>query len=142
VFRSTIKGRWAIRPKKTILCVDDNELLGSVRKFLLETKGYRVISAISGADALVIFRAIGIDLVLTDLIMPNMDGNELVRQVKRISAWTPTIITSGCLHSFDRASQADAFLPKGTSVQELIRRVGVLAMRKRGPRKAAVVVKG
>ena len=56
-----------MRPKKTILCVDDNEQTLSVRKFLLETRGYRVYTATNGNDAITVFSSTSIDLVLTDL---------------------------------------------------------------------------
>ncbi len=72
-----------MRPRKVILCVDDNEQALSVRKFLLETRGYRVLTALSAQEALEIFHHGGIDLVLSDLLMPQMDGNELVRRMKR-----------------------------------------------------------
>jgi len=62
-----------MRPKKTILCVDDNEQALSVRKFMLETRGYRVLTAASSQQALELFREGGIDLVLSDLIMPYME---------------------------------------------------------------------
>ncbi len=74
-----------MRPKKTILCVDDNEQALSVRKFMLETRGYRVLTAASSEQALELFREGGIDLVLSDLIMPYMDGNELVRRMKELA---------------------------------------------------------
>src|ERR1700728_2824009 len=74
-----------MRPRKTILCVDDNEQALSVRKFMLETRGYRVLTAHTSADALEIFAAGNVDLVLSDLIMPQMDGNELVRRMKSIA---------------------------------------------------------
>jgi len=41
-----------LRPKKTILCVDDNEQVLSIRTFLRETRGYRVIAALSSRQAL------------------------------------------------------------------------------------------
>ena len=56
-----------MKPKKTILCVDDNEQALSIRKILLETRGYRVIACNSGEMALEAFRRGGVDLVLTDL---------------------------------------------------------------------------
>ena len=58
-----------MRPRKTILCVDDNEQALSVRKFMLETRGYRVLTAHTSADALEIFAAGNVDLVLSDLLM-------------------------------------------------------------------------
>jgi two-component system response regulator CpxR len=84
-----------MRPKKTILCVDDNEQALSVRKFLLETRGYRVLTASSSEHALELFRDGGIDLVLSDLIMPYMDGNELIRRMKEIASEVPAILISG-----------------------------------------------
>src|SRR6202044_1957983 len=104
-----------MRPKKIILCVQDNEQALSVRKFLLETRGYRVLTALSGEEALVIFFGGGTVLVLSDLLMPQMDGNELVRRMKEITPEVPMILVSGTVKSFDRANRADAFLPKGAS---------------------------
>ena len=45
-----------MRPKKTILCVDDNEQALSVRKFMLETRGYRVLTATGSEAALELFQ--------------------------------------------------------------------------------------
>ena len=104
-----------MRPKKTILCVDDNEQALAVRKFLLETRGgYRVVAACNGEEAMERFRAGGIDLVLSDLVMPKMDGNELVRRMKEIAPEVPMILISGSVRAFDHANRADAFLPKGS----------------------------
>jgi CheY-like chemotaxis protein len=126
-----------MRPKKTILCVDDNEQALSVRKFLLETRGYRVIVATNAAEALDTFRRGGIDLVLGDLLMPEMDGNEMVRRMKDIAPEVPTILISGSVKQFDRANRADAFLPKGASTPvEMLERIRVMIARKRGPKKA------
>lgn len=125
-----------MRPKKTILCVDDNEQALSVRKFLLETRGYRVLTAASSERALEVFREGGIDLVLSDLVMPYMDGNELVRRMKELAPDVPTILISGSVKAFDRANRADAFLPKGAcSPVELLERVRLMVARKRGPKK-------
>ena len=127
-----------MRPKKTILCVDDNEQSLSVRKFLLETRGYRVLSASSAHDALELFRNGGIDLVVSDLLMPQMDGNEMVRRMKSLSPEVPMMLVSGTVKAFERANAADAFLPKGAcSPVEMLERIRVMIARKRGPKKAA-----
>lgn len=126
-----------MRPRKVILCVDDNEQALSVRKFLLETRGYRVISALSSEEALDIFRSGGIDLVLSDLLMPQMDGNELVRRMKEFMPEVPMILLSGTVKAFDRASHADAFLPKGACTPlEMLEKIRIMSARKRGPKKA------
>ncbi|MBB5317661.1 response regulator [Tunturibacter empetritectus] len=131
-----------MRPKKTILCVDDNEQILSVRTFLLETRGYRVIAAHSAQEALTVLDQYlpgTLDLILCDLIMPQMDGNELVRRAKQLHPGLPAMIVSGTVNAFDRAVHADVFLPKGaSSPAEMIERIRVLVARKRGPKKAIV----
>ena len=133
-----------MRPKKTILCVDDNEQVLSVRTFLLETRGYRIIATNSAQEALeVLERSLPgtLDLILCDLLMPQMDGNELVRRAKQLHPGLPTMIVSGTVNAFDRALHADVFLPKGaSSPAEMIERIRVLVARKRGPKKAAAPV--
>lgn len=126
-----------MRPKKTILCVDDNEQALAVRKFLLETRGgYRVVAAASGRDALDKFRHGGVDLVVSDLVMPGMDGNELVRRMKEIAPEIPMILISGSVKTFDHTNRADAFLPKGSSSPiEMLERIRQMIARKRGPKK-------
>ena len=126
-----------MRPKKTILCVDDNEQTLSVRKFMLETRGYRVFTAVSGQDAIHLFSSKPIDLVLTDLGLPQMDGNALIGHLKEISPEVPMILTSDTVRAGERAHRADAFLAKGCcSPADLIERIRVMSARKRGPRKA------
>ena len=128
-----------MRPKKTILCVDHNEQALAVRKFMLETRGYRVLTALSSYDALEIFRIGGIDLVLSDLVMPQMDGNEMVRRMKDLSPEVPTILVSGTVKAFERANRADAFLPKGACTPaEVLERIRVMVARKRGPKRVLV----
>ena len=80
-----------MRPKRTILCVDDNEQALSIRKLMLETRGYRVLACSNGHQALEMFKQGGVDLVLSDLQMPGLDGAELVQKIKEISAATPAI---------------------------------------------------
>lgn len=127
-----------MRPRKTILCIDDNDQTLSVRKFMLETRGYRVLTATRSDAALELFRDGGIDLVLSDLLMPQMDGNELVRRMKECAPEVPMILISGCVKDFDRAGHADAFLPKGACTPlEVLERIRLLIARKRGPKKGA-----
>ncbi len=67
-----------MRPKKVILCVDDNEQDLSVLKFMLVTNGYRVLSATNGQEAIDTLRRQPVDLVLADHAMPQMSGDQLV----------------------------------------------------------------
>jgi len=134
--------RERMRPKKNILCVDDNEQVLSVRTFLLETRGYRVTAATNPQEALAYIQNSvpgSIDLLLCDLLMPQMDGNELVRRAKQLHPSLPAMIVSGTVTGYDRAGRADVFLPKGAcSAAEMLERIRVLVARKRGPKKAVL----
>ena len=128
-----------MRPKKIILCVDDNQQALSVRQFMLETCGYRVLSTTTPEEALEIFSKGAIDLVLSDLLMPRMDGNEMIRRMKELIPETPMILISGSVKAFERANRADAFLPKGAcSAAETLDRIRLLIARKRGPKRSSL----
>ena len=75
------------RQPKTILIVDDEAVIRDLCSRAL--KGYHFVQAGNGQDALAIFEKGGIDVVLTDVMMPGMDGIELL---KRIKAKEPTIV--------------------------------------------------
>jgi CheY-like chemotaxis protein len=126
-----------MKPKKTILCVDDNEQFLSIRKILLETRGYRVVACNNGEAALEAFRRGGIDLVLTDLVMPGVDGSRLIAEVKNLSPQTPTVLVSGRVKIYERDTLADVFLPKGMyEPADLLERIRLLLVRKRGPKRS------
>ena len=128
-----------MKPKRTILCVDDNEQSLSIRKVMLETRGYRVIACSSAQDALEQFKRGGVDLVLSDLVMPNVDGTQLIDHIKNLSPETPAILFSGKIKIYDRDTRADVFLPKGMyAPAELLERIRLMLVRKRGPRRTAV----
>src|SRR5579863_9176867 len=82
-----------MRPKKVILCVDDNEQELSVLKFMLSTNGYRVLAATNGQEAIALFsEAQQIDLVLADVSMPQMCGKQLVERLKRLASHVPMVL--------------------------------------------------
>ena len=129
-----------MRPKKVILCVDDNEQELSVLKFMLTTNGYRVLAASNGQEAIAIFAtAPQIDLVLADTTMPQMSGGQLVERLKRMAAHVPMILLGDAQAGRPgRFTLADALLTrKNCSTQELLERIKVMSARKRGPRKGA-----
>ena len=96
-----------MKPKRTILCVDDNEQSLSYRKIMLETRGYRVASYSKGDEALERFKLGGIDLVVTDMAMPGLDGPQLIAAVKTLSPNTPAILISSKVRVYDHESRAD-----------------------------------
>jgi len=127
-----------MKPKKTILCVDDNEQALSIRKIMLETRGYRVLAFNNGEQALEAFRRGGVDLVLSDLMMPGLDGSRLIEEVKKESPQTPAVLISGRIKIYERENVADVFLPKGSyEPAELLERIRLLLVRKRGPKRHA-----
>lgn len=104
---------------------------------MLETRGYNVLACSSGRDAIEAFRKGNVDLILSDLMMPDVDGAELIRKLKTMSPSTPAILFSGKIKIYDNEMHADVFLPKGMyAPSELLERIRLLLVRKRGPKKA------
>jgi two-component system, OmpR family, response regulator CpxR len=125
-----------MRPKKIILCVDDNEQDLSVLKFMLFTNGYKVVSATSGPEAIGIFGEIAVDLVLADHAMPHMTGGQLVDRLKKTAPHVPMILLGDPQRMSGEVHAADALLAKKScSPLELLERIKVMCTRKRGPRK-------
>ncbi len=72
---------------KKILIVDDSESIREVVSFTLESEGYSILSAVDGKDALKHLDGQTIDLVITDLHMPNMNGIELITEIRKIDSY-------------------------------------------------------
>ena len=127
-----------MKPKRTILCIDDDERSLSIRKVMLETRGYRVLISTDPQLALEIMRGGGIDLVVSDLMMPKLSGAKLIDQIKAISPHTPALLVSGSVNCCVEDTLADAWLPKSEfAPMELLERIRVLLIRKRGPKRFA-----
>jgi len=125
-----------MKPKRTILCVDSNEPALSVHKIMLETRGYRVLAFTRPDEALARFRTGGVDLVMSNVAMPGMDGQSLVAAVKQMSPHTPAILLSDRSGRYDTEGVADVFLSRGMfAPADLLERVRILLVRKRGPRR-------
>lgn len=79
---------------KTIMVVDDSSSMRQMITFTLEGAGYQAVEATDGADALAKSNAQKVDLVITDLNMPNMNGIELTRNLRAAPAFrfTPIIL--------------------------------------------------
>jgi two-component system, OmpR family, response regulator CpxR len=125
-----------MKPKRTVLCVDENEQSLSHRKIVLETRGYRVAAFSRGEDAWQRFMEGGIDLVIADMSIPGLDGPQLIAKIKESSPSTPAILIASRVRVFDHDSQADVFLTKGMyTPADLLERVRLLLTRKRGPKR-------
>jgi two-component system response regulator CpxR len=129
-----------MKPKRTILCVDDNEQALSVRKVMLQTRGYRVAAFAAGEEAWAHFQKGGVDLVIASLSTCGTDGSALVERIKNLSPETPAILLAAKGRSFDSNMRADVFLAKGMDAPaDLLERIRLLLIRKRGPRRATVL---
>jgi CheY-like chemotaxis protein len=83
-------------PALTVLVVDDDSLVLTSTRLLIEDLGHRVLCALSGAQALELFeRNEGIDLVITDMAMPQMDGAQLARLLRDRQPTLPIILATG-----------------------------------------------
>lgn len=112
-----------------ILVVDDEELIRGMLINILNREGYRVMAAASGMDAIEILRSNKIVMVLSDIIMPEMDGFELLSYVKEYDMSIPVILISG-RNEYSRddiiATGADDFIPKPFHNTEILARVRAL----------------
>jgi two-component system, OmpR family, response regulator CpxR len=124
-----------MRPKKVILCVDENEQELSILKFLLTTNGYKVVKAVTSQEAIGVFSGLQVDLVLASYGTPQMNGGQLVDRLKRIAPHVPMILL-GDPQNGNQIHVADAMVArKNCTPLELLERVKLMSARKRGPRK-------
>jgi CheY-like chemotaxis protein len=81
--------------KPLILLVEDEELLRAGVQEMLELQGYEVVTAQNGRSALACISEHPVDLIITDLVMPQMDGIDFVEQLRKINPDVPVIVVSG-----------------------------------------------
>lgn len=82
---------------KTILLVEDEDMLRGLIRELLELKGYVVLEASQGVEALGLIQdqKHKVDLILTDVVMPHMSGSELVERLRKEHPYLKVIFMSG-----------------------------------------------
>jgi DNA-binding response OmpR family regulator len=117
---------------KTLLVVDDNERLRTLVKAYLAQEGYRVVTAVDGREALFIARQEKPDLIILDIMMPEMDGYEFIR-VHRKEKETPIIMLTAKLEESDTVLGlelgADDYITKPFSMRVLAARVRAVLRR-------------
>lgn len=124
-------------PKERILVIEDEEDLIEVMSYNLRREGFDVRSASNGADGLRKARQHGADLILLDLMLPDIDGLEICRRLRRDALTTrvPVIMVTAKGEESDivlgLGVGADDYIPKPFSPRELIARVK--AVLRRGP---------
>ncbi len=123
--------------KARILIVDDEALILLSWKKSLMSEGYDVKTAFNGEEALKIASEEKPDIVITDLIMPEMNGIELCRRIKTISPETEVVLLSGHPEAINKyqkdfvsAGGKDTFLSKPLSINEIIKAVETIMIDK------------
>jgi CheY-like chemotaxis protein len=128
-----------------ILCIDDNAHGLSARRVLLEKLGHQVTLARSGAEGLKAFRKEKADLIIVDYAMPQMNGGDVVRKVKKSSPRLPVILLSGYTETLEleiKVKDADCILSKGArEIPELLNAVRRLLRKAKATRKPVASVK-
>jgi len=116
---------------RRILLAEDDRFLRKAAETALKRQGFAVLAAVDGEEALRVARAESPDLVLLDLIMPKLQGFEVLRALKAdpATAGIPVIILSNLGQDSDvkqamEAGAAGYFVKANLSLQDLIKRVG------------------
>jgi DNA-binding response OmpR family regulator len=121
----------------TILLVDDEDSIQKLLAYPLEHEGYRVVQAWDGEQALALFAAEPIDLVVLDIMLPKLDGLEVCKRIRATSS-VPIIMLTARDDEFDKVLGlelgADDYITKPFSIREFRSRVRAL-LRRAGPQR-------
>lgn len=117
---------------KTILIVEDDANIRELLHLYLEQEGYHIEIAQDGAEGLRMFKRVHPDMVLLDLMMPVMDGTQMIRELRSFSQ-TPVIILTAKGEVFDKVALlelgADDYITKPFEMREVIARVRAVMRR-------------
>ena len=115
--------------KETILLVEDEEALIEMVRLMLESKGYKVLTAINGSEAIEMYRLRKnkIDIVLTDMGLPEMTGMDVYKKIKKIKVNVKVIFASGYFEPEIKSELikegAKGFIQKPYSQDEVLRKL-------------------
>lgn len=109
---------------RTVLCVDDERIGLRVRKIMLESRGYVVLTANDGAEGLKIFEQHPVDVVILDYYMPGLNGGDVASEMRRRRPGVPIVFLSAYFSLPPEALElADAFITKGDPPDVLIEKI-------------------
>lgn len=120
-------------PRPTVLLVDDDDAIRDNLAPYLERSGFDVHTASDGLLGLDAIRSIRPDVVVLDVLMPGLDGREVLRRLRADDEWTPVVLLTQVGESFERAAAleegADDYLNKPFDPQELLARLRAILRR-------------
>jgi len=124
--------------KKKVLCIEDEPEMIDLIKLILERKGFDVVGAVGGAEGLEVIRREKPDLILLDLMMPEVDGWEVFRQIRADEQLKPipVIVVTAKAQSIDKVlglhiAKVDDYVTKPFGPQELLNSVNKVLARER-----------
>lgn len=116
-----------------ILVVEDNKNLRKLMTTYLKKNNYETLEAEDGQEALDVIDKSHVDLIVTDIMMPNMDGYELARELRAANYMMPILMTTAKETIDDKKegflAGVDDYMVKPIDMEEMILRVGVLLRR-------------
>jgi DNA-binding response OmpR family regulator len=118
-----------------VLCIDDAEVTLRVRKLLLTSAGYAVLTASSGEEGLEVFKKNTVDLVIADHFLSDKSGTEIAGEMKALKPQVPILIVSGAEEAPAGLEFADGFLSKLDGPDALLERIATLLQTKDDNRK-------
>ena len=120
-----------------LLLVEDNPQLNKALTTLLKRNSYLVDSASDGEEALICLKEYQYDVIILDIMLPKIDGLEVLRRTRRNNIQTPIILLTARSTIEDKITGldlgADDYLPKPFSTEELLARIRALARRRNSP---------
>jgi CheY-like chemotaxis protein len=112
--------------KPTLLCVDDNQAALHVRKLVLESAGYSVLTAADFTTAMELFSSSAVHLVMSDYFLNDGTGIDLAMAMKSVKPDVPIAIISGMVEEPEGMEHADLFICKTDSPPEVLQKISAL----------------
>lgn len=113
----------------SILIIEDDSKITDFMSMALKAKGYQIITASTGKDGILAFCTQSPDIIMLDLGLPDMDGNEIIVEIRKVSQ-IPILVVSAREFDNDKISSLDAgandYVTKPFSMGELLARVRVM----------------
>lgn len=119
-----------------VLVVEDEQSLREALVFFLEKEGHQVLEAVDGEEAIRVFENSGADIILLDLMLPKIDGNQVCKQIRQ-SSNVPIIMLTAKDSEIDKIVGleigADDYVTKPYSTRELLARINAVLRRQVEP---------